>query len=114
MKQEYVIRVEGTHPEYDVEDEDLREGLHAEGYLLLAMKDEKSIVQCMMGMSTMDLARLFAKDTEVSSILCQAAAIGEGIRKADKIGKEIDQRISRKKMAGEIAEKMRLEPDDLK
>lgn len=69
MKQEYVIRVEGTHPEYDVENEDLREGLHADGYLLLTVKDGKPSAQGIMGMSTMALARFFAENTEVCSVL---------------------------------------------
>lgn len=98
MKTGYIIRAEGTNPEFDTS-EDLRQGVQADGFLLLTIRDGKPHMECINGMTVMELARFFGLDTEVCSILRQAAAIGDGFRNAEKVRNEDLVRIKKKGIA---------------
>lgn len=103
MERKYTIRVESHNPEFDVS-ERLREGIQADGFLLLTTWDGDPAAECMNGMNTMELAKFFDTGTDACSILRQAAAIGEGMQKAHKIREERALEMKRDKMAKEIAE----------
>lgn len=91
MERKYTIRVESHNPEFDVS-KWLKEGVQADGFLLLITRDGDPIVECMNGMSTMELAKFFCTNNEVCSVLQQAAAIGEGMRKAEKIKADAERK----------------------
>lgn len=79
-------------------------GIEADGFLLMAMKDDRPSVVTIYGMTTLDLARMLAGDkSEAGSVIRQAIAIAEGLNKASEIAKEE----SKTKMAREIAEMLR-------
>ena len=90
MKMGYIIRVESCNPEFET-DSQLREGIHVDGFLLLATRDGNPAVECMNGMSIMELAKFFCTNNEACTALQQAAAIGEGMRKAEKIGADMER-----------------------
>lgn len=114
MKTGYIIRAESSNPEFET-DSQLREGIQMDGFFLVAIRDGKPAVECINGMTTMDLARFFMTGSEVCSVLRQAAAIGEGMRNAEAIQKETEEQQSRKKVARIIAEKLgRISAEDLK
>lgn len=114
MERKYTIRVESHNPEFDVS-EWLGEGIQADGFLLLTTKDGDPAAECMNGMSVMELAKFFCTNNEVCSILQQAAAIGEGMRKAEKIKAEVEKKGGGlEKLLQVIAEKKKQELDDLK
>lgn len=113
MERKYTIRVESHNPDFDVS-EQLRDGINADGFLLLTTMDGDPAVECMNGMSTMELAKFFTTDNEVCLVLQQAGAIGEGMRKAEKIGSEIKGRIGLGTFLQAIAKKTEQKPDDLK
>lgn len=113
MKKQYTIRVEGGNPEFD-ELGDLGEGVQADGFVLLVIRDGKPTDEVINGMTTMDLAQFFCTNTEVCSVLCQAAAISEGMRKASQIREEMDSRNSRMKAFRAVAEMMKTKFDDEK
>ena len=79
-------------------------GIEADGFLLMTMKDDRPSVVTIYGMTTMDLARMLAGDkSEACSVIRQAIAIAEGLNKAAEIAKKESQT----KMAREIAEMLR-------
>ena len=113
MERKYTIRVESHNPEFDV-GEWPREGLQADGFFLVAIRDGKPAAECINGMTTMDLARFFMTGSDVCSVLRQAAAIGEGMRNAEAIRDEAEVQQSKKKVARIIAEKLsRISAEDL-
>lgn len=91
MERKYTIRVESHNPEFDVS-EQLREGLQADGFLLLITRDGEPAAESMNGMSIIELAKFFATNNEVCSAVQQAAAIGEGMRKAEKIKADVERK----------------------
>lgn len=101
----YVISVkgaEGCNPEY-APDERLNKGLETDGFFLCTFKDGQPQVTTVMGCTTMEIAMLFAGDkSEAGSVIRQAAALAEGIRKA----KEIEQQDDRNRSAGELLRKL--------
>ena len=113
MKTGYIIRVESSSPEFET-DSEMQEGIQADGFFLVGIRDGKPAVECMEGMTTMDLACFFTTDTELCSVLRQAAAIGEGIRNAAVIKKEAEEQQSKKKIARNFADKLGMNiPEDL-
>lgn len=113
MKTGYIIRAESSNPEFET-DSQLREGIQMDGFFLVAIRDGKPAVECINGMTTMDLARFFTTGSEVCSVLRQAAAIGEGMRNAEAIREEAKVQQSKKKVARIIAEKLdRISAEDL-
>jgi hypothetical protein len=106
MKQIYTIRAESSNPEFET-DSRLREGIQVDGFFLLAIRDGKPAAESMNGMSIIELAKFFCMDDEACSALLKAAAIGEGLRKAEKIGTECEKNHRQRDIAREIAEKMR-------
>lgn len=113
MKNTYTIRVESNNPEFPA-DSDLREGVQADGYVLLTVRNGEPYMEAMNGLSTLDLARFFDSNTEACSVLRQAAAIGEGMRNAEAIRRETEEQQSKKKVARIIAEKLgRISAEDL-
>ena len=114
MERKYTIRVESHNPEFDVS-EQLREGLQADGFLLLITRDGVPAVECMNGMNIMELAKFFVSNTEVCSAVQQAAAIGEGMRKAEKIRAEVERKSGGlDAILQAIAKRKMQELDDLK
>ena len=101
----YTIRVESSNPEFTV-DSDLREGVQADGYVLLTVRNGEPYMEAMNGLSTLDLAKFFDSNTEACSVLRQAAAIGEGMHRASEIRLESEGRIRRDRIAKEITEKI--------
>lgn len=99
MARRYRIIVESENPEF--QDEDLN-GMEADGFLLLTMKDGKPDVVVLHGMSINDLSEFFVLDDECVSILRQASAIAEGRRRA----KEIWLEGKKSQMTSEIAKKL--------
>ena len=113
MKQSYTIRAESSNPEFET-DSQLRDGIQMDGFFLVAIRDGKPAVECINGMTTMDLARFFMTGSEVCSVLRQAAAIAEGMRNAETIRREAEEQQSKKKIARIIAEKLgRISAEDL-
>lgn len=114
MERNYTIRVESHNPEFDVS-EFLREGIQADGFLLLTTLDGDPAAECINGMTTMELAKFFATNNEVCSVVQQAAAIGEGMRKADKIKAEVERKSGGlDAILQAIAKRKKQELDDLK
>jgi hypothetical protein len=105
----YIIKAQlfpvGGNPDF-APDSEMVNGIEADGFLLMTMKDDRPSVVTIYGMTTMDLARMLAGDkSEASSVIRQAIAIAEGLNKAAEIAKEE----SKTKMAREIAEMLRSE-----
>ena len=114
MERKYTIRVESHNPEFDVS-EWLGEGIQADGFLLLTTWDGDPAAVCMNGMNIMELAKFFCKNDEVCSTLQQAAAIGEGIRKAKKIKADVERESGGlDAILQAIAKRKKQELDDLK
>jgi len=79
-------------------------GIEADGFLLMAMNEDRPSVVTIHGMSTLDLARMLAGDkSEAGSVIRQAMAISEGLLKAEEIKKTED----RNTMARNLAEILR-------
>lgn len=113
MKQRYTIRVESDNPEFDMGIE-MREGIQIDGFFLVAVRDGEPAVECLNGMSILDLAKFFGTGSEVCSALRQAAAIGEGMRNAKAIQKEMEEQQKKRKVSDIIAEKLgRISAEDL-
>ena len=85
----YTIKVTSNNPEYNV-GKKLEDGIEVEGFLLLTIRNGEPHAETIQGMSGMDLTRFFLTDTEVCSVLRQAAVIADGMRAAKKI-KDEDQ-----------------------
>ena len=88
----YTIKVTSDNPE--MQEEDLMNGIQADGYVLLTFKDGEPCLENIYSLSTEQVSRFFNLNTEGSSILRQAAAISDGYRKACRIRDE--DRASRK------------------
>ena len=91
MKTRYVVKAtlaDGGNPEF-APVESAEQGITCRGYCLLTVSEEgeKNIV--IDGMSTMDLAMFFNRMDGL--ILCQAAAIGEGMMKAKAMEREANE-----------------------
>ena len=101
----YTIKVEageGCNKEFGP-DEELREGVNVDGFVLLGLRNGKPGVVVLYGVTTYELATMIGADTsEGGSVIRQAAAIAEGIRKA----KEIKQADDRDRTAGEMIRKL--------
>lgn len=102
----YTIKVEageGCNQEF-VPDEELREGVNVDGFALLGIRNGKPDgVVVLYGVTVMELATAISTDRSGgSSVIRQAAAIAEGIRKA----KEIKQADDRDRNAGELIRKL--------
>ena len=114
MEQKYTIRVESHNPEFDVS-EWLGEGIQADGFVLLITRDGDPAAGSLNGMSVIELAKFFCKNDEVCSILQQAAAIGEGLRKAKKIKADVERESGGLDVILQaIAKRKKQELDDLK
>jgi len=85
---EYTIKVEmnaGGNPEYAPQKE-MREGIEADGFLLIAMKDGRPAYTVIHHMTTLEIAHAIASNpSEGGSVIRQAIAIAEGLEKAMKI-----------------------------
>lgn len=101
----YTIKVEaaeGCNQDFSP-DEELREGVNVDGFALLGLRNGHPGVVVIYGVTTMDLATVIGADaSEGGSVIRQAAAIAEGIRKA----KEIKQQDDRNRNAGELLRKL--------
>lgn len=113
MERKYTIRVESHNPEFDVS-EWLGEGNQADGFLLLTTWDGDPAVECMNGMNIMELAKFFATNNEVCSAVQQAAAIGEGMRKAEKIKEDVERKSGGLDAILQAIAKRKKELDDMK
>ena len=87
MKNEYTIRIESSNPEYEV-DKDIRDGLTADGFLLIAFQDDQPVCEIMNGVSVVNLADWIKMKTETGAVMRQASAIAEGYLKAKDIRDE--------------------------
>ena len=95
----YTIKVEageGCNQEF-VPDEELREGVNVDGFALLGLRNGHPGVVVLYGVTTIG-----TDASEGGSVIRQAAAIAEGIRKA----KEIKQTDDRDRNAGELIRKL--------
>ena len=81
MKNEYTIRIESSNPEYEV-DKDIRDGVTADGFLLITFRDEQSVCEVMDGVSVINLVGWIQSKTGVGAKMRQAMAIAEGYLKA--------------------------------
>lgn len=88
----YTIKITSDNPE--MQEEDLINGIQADGYVLLTFKNGEPYLENIYSLSTEQVSRFFNQNTEGGSILRQAAAISEGYRKACRIREE--DRASRK------------------
>lgn len=114
MERKYTIKVESHNPEYDVPKK-LREGIQVDGFCLLTTRDGDPDAESIDGMSTLELAKFFCTDNEVCSILQQAAAICEGMRKAEKIRADVERKSGGLDVILQaIAKRKKQELDDLK
>ncbi|MBQ1790163.1 MAG: hypothetical protein II008_08300 [Oscillospiraceae bacterium] len=103
----YIIKAQlspvGGNPDF-APDSEMVNGIEADGFLLMTMKDDRPSVVTIYGMTTMDLARMLAGDkSEACSVIRQAIAIAEGLNKAAGIARED----GKTKRAREIAEMLR-------
>lgn len=83
-----------TYDNPEMWDEDLENGIQADGYVLLTYKGGKPYLENIYSLSTEQVSRFFNENTEGGSMLRQAAAISDGYRKAYRIMEE--DRASRK------------------
>ena len=104
----YIIKAEqnpmgGGNPEFAPQKE-LRDGIEADGFLILTFKGDRPGATVIHGLTTMDLARMIASQ-EGGSVLYQAIAIAEGLNKAA----EIMRKNARTEMAKTFAELLKRE-----
>ena len=99
----YIVKADimgGGNPEY-APDKELQDGLESDGFLLMTMKDGQPAAVVLMGITTLDLARMLAGGSDDGrSVIQQAIAIADGLRKAA----EIDKEHTKMKHAREIAD----------
>lgn len=100
----YIIKAQlspvGGNPDF-APDPQMVNGIEADGFLLMAMKDDRPSVTVIHNVTKMDLARMIASDeSEAGSVIAQAIAIAEGLNKAAEIAKNDEK----KKMARGLAE----------
>ena len=100
----YIIKAElnphGGNPEY-APDKELQDGIEADGFALLTFKDDNPHCIVVHGVTTLDLAKMFANGKESTSIIWQAIAIAEGLNKAAEIAESSEKR-NMAKMFAEI------------
>lgn len=84
MKNEYTIRIESSNPEYEV-DKDIRDGLKADGFLLVTFRDDQPVCELLDGVSVVNLEGWIERKTDVGAKMRQAMAIAEGYLKAKDI-----------------------------
>lgn len=100
MKQTYTIKVTSENPEFG--HEDLKDGMKADGFLLLASEGGKPGFAAIFGLSVEDLANFFMLDDEVISLLRQAAVLGEAKRTAMKIKTEAEAAEMKNRMLSHV------------
>lgn len=103
----YIVKAEtapGGNPDF-APDSELVHGIEADGFVILLMKDDRPYCQLINGVTTMDLARMIAADdkSEAGSVISQAIAIAEGLKKAA----EIAERYRKDKAARDLVEILR-------
>lgn len=103
MNERYHIRVTCDNPEF--EEQVLRDGFEADGFLLLAIKDGKPFYAGVCGMTMMDITRFFMKDDSMGNMLQQAAVVSEGFRKGQEINRQFKERERAREMARTHEEK---------
>lgn len=109
----YIIKAQVSptgecNPEFAPEKK-LTDGIPADGFLIMTMKDDKPNNSTVYGLSTLDLARMLASErSEAGSVIWEAIAIAEGIVKA----KEIHMESGKTRMARELAEMLRSREGD--
>jgi len=84
MKNEYTIKIESSNPEYEV-NKDIRDGLTADGFILVTFRDDQAECEMLDGVSVVNLADWIQRKTEVGAKMRQAMAIAEGYLKAKDI-----------------------------
>ena len=100
----YIIKAEqntagGGNPEY-APDRKLINGIEADGFLLMTMKDDRRDAVVIHDITTMELARMLAgDDSKAASVVRQAMAISEGLLKAEEIKKKDDKDAMARNMA---------------
>lgn len=104
----YIIKAQVSptgecNPEF-APDKKVTDGIQADGFLIMTMKDDRPNNVTMYGLSTLDLARILASNRgEGDSVIWEAIAIAEGLIKA----KEIHMESEKKRMARELAEMLK-------
>lgn len=99
----YTIKVDSSNPEFRPGDQ-LTNGLSADGFLLITIKDGEPQASVCMGLTIMELATAIASDkNEFGSVIRQAFAIAEGMQKA----REIAESYRKNNVAKEIVEMLR-------
>jgi hypothetical protein len=84
-------------------------GIEADGFLIMTMKDDRPNATTVYGLSTLDLARMLASErSEAGSVIWEAIAIAEGLIKA----KEIHMESRKTRMARELAEMLKSREGD--
>ena len=92
-----------SNPEFDP-DEKMQKGLDVDGFLLMTFRGGDPHGVFLMGVTTLEIARSIAGDkSEAGSVIHQATAIAEGLRKAEEIKKQDDKN----RTARELAEMLR-------
>lgn len=97
MKNEYTIRIESSNPEYEV-DKGIRDGLTADGFLLVTFRDDQPVCELLAGVSVVNLEGWIERKTDVGAKMRQAMAIAEGYLKA----KDIRDETKKKKGPGRL------------
>lgn len=76
------------NPEFDP-DEKMQKGLDVDGFLLMTFRGGDPHGVFLMGVTTLEIARSIAGDkSEAGSVIHQATAIAEGLRKVEEIEKK--------------------------
>ena len=99
----YKITIEGAKdnkPEFNP-DEELANGTDADGFLLVTFRNGEPYAMSVCHITVMQLASMIAERgrDEASSIIRQAVAISEGLKKAEEIREEDDRRRAAKNLA---------------
>lgn len=64
---------------------ELADGIEADGFLIMTMKDDRPYAATMYGLTTLDLARVLANErSEAGSVIWEAIAIAEGLIKSQR------------------------------
>jgi hypothetical protein len=100
----YIIKAEkspmgASNPEF-APSQDLVNGIEADGFLLMIKKDGRPSAVVIHELTIIELAMMLAADkTEAGSVIRQAIAIAEGLKKANEIKKENDKYMMAKGLA---------------
>ena len=105
----YIVKADmqagGGNPEY-APDRQLRDGLECDGFLLMTMRGGRPGAVVIMGVTTLDLARMLADGSnDGGSTIHQAIAIADGLRKAAEIEKEYKKIKSAREIVEMLAQK---------